>query len=88
MRRGPLPAALGTVTVSTPSRNSAVMSSATHGAGQREAAMERAMAALHAVVPLARDVWLAPRALQRELSVVKPDVDVFASRGPAARPRQ
>src|SRR4029453_2057224 len=28
----------------------------THGARQREAAMERAMAALHAVVPLARDV--------------------------------
>src|SRR5580765_2243553 len=50
----------------------------THGTGQREAAMERAMAALHAVVPLARDIGLASRALQRELSVVKPDVDVLA----------
>src|SRR6478672_12960658 len=50
----------------------------TNRAGQREAAMERAVASLHPVVALARDIGLASRALQRELSVVKPDVDVLA----------
>src|SRR5690606_15021616 len=48
------------------------------GGRQREAPEEGAVAALHAVIALARHVQRRARALQRELSVVVADVEVLA----------
>ena len=85
MRRALPSAAFGQMTVSTPSRRSARDAVAVDGKRQLERAAEAAVAALDAMILLARHVALAPRDPEIvSWPSLTLDLDVVARRGPGS----